>query len=106
MIRNSKLRSVLRSEPIANSCAFNHALNSYKNSIWIMLDRRSSIQHLKNWPKNIDSSGLDILSKLGLVRGNKYVSSGFHHMWVCLGAKLLMSWLVGGGISLTPVPLS
>ncbi|PRD24099.1 UNVERIFIED_CONTAM: hypothetical protein NCL1_44662 [Trichonephila clavipes] len=28
-----------------------------------------------------------------LVRENKYVSSGYHHMWVCLGTKQLMSWL-------------
>ncbi|GFV07743.1 alpha-2 adrenergic receptor [Trichonephila clavipes] len=40
------------------------------------------------------------------VRENKFVSSGFHHMWVCLGTKLLMSWPVGDVISLTPVPLS
>ncbi|GFW04511.1 uncharacterized protein TNCV_878801 [Trichonephila clavipes] len=26
-------------------------------------------------------------------------------MWVCLGTKLLMSWLVGDVISLTPVPV-
>ncbi|GFV65042.1 uncharacterized protein TNCV_4670731 [Trichonephila clavipes] len=42
----------------------------------------------------MDSAGLDILSILvRLGQGNKYVSSGFHHMWVCLGTKLLMSWL-------------
>ncbi|GFT60702.1 hypothetical protein TNCV_3584191 [Trichonephila clavipes] len=84
-----------------------HALNSYKDRIWILIDSRSSIQYLKNWPKNMDSTGLDILSKLArLGQRNKYVSSGFHHMWVCLGTKLLMSWLVGDVISLTPVPLS
>ncbi|GFW32429.1 uncharacterized protein TNCV_675881 [Trichonephila clavipes] len=33
----------------------------------------------------------------------KYVSSGCHHMWLCLGTKQLMSWLVGVVISLTPV---
>ncbi|GFV46957.1 RNase H domain-containing protein [Trichonephila clavipes] len=41
-----------------------HALNSYKDSIWILTDRRSFIQYLKNWPKIMNSTGLDILSKL------------------------------------------
>ncbi|GFU79411.1 RNase H domain-containing protein [Trichonephila clavipes] len=98
-IRNPDHYSVFRSELIAISGALDHALNSYKDSIWILTDSRSSIQYLKNWPKIRDSTGLDISSKLGLVRGNKYVSTGFHHMWVCLGTKLLMSWLVGDVIS-------
>ncbi|GFT08954.1 RNase H domain-containing protein [Trichonephila clavipes] len=34
------------------------------DSIWILTDSRSSIQYLKNWPKIMDSTGLDILSKL------------------------------------------
>ncbi|GFU65496.1 uncharacterized protein TNCV_634191 [Trichonephila clavipes] len=86
--------SVFRSELIAISGALDNALNSYKDSIWILRDSRSSIQYLKNWQKIMHSTGLDILSKLvSLVRGNKFVSSGFHHMWVCLGTKLLMSWL-------------
>ncbi|GFW88260.1 RNase H domain-containing protein [Trichonephila clavipes] len=41
-----------------------HALNSYKDSIWILTDSRSSIQYLKNWPKIMDCTGLDILPKL------------------------------------------
>ncbi|GFV52615.1 RNase H domain-containing protein [Trichonephila clavipes] len=102
------LLSVFRSELIAFSGALDHALNSYKDSIWILTDSRSPIQYLKNWPKIMDSTGLDILSKLVRLghRGNKYISSGFHHMWVRLGTKLLMSWLVGDVISLNPVPLS
>ncbi|GFW87335.1 RNase H domain-containing protein [Trichonephila clavipes] len=44
--------------------ALDHAFNSYKGSIWILTDSRSSIQYLKNWPKIKDSTGLDILSKL------------------------------------------
>ncbi|GFT11269.1 RNase H domain-containing protein [Trichonephila clavipes] len=56
-IRNSDHCSVFRSELIAISGALDHALNSYKDS-------KSSIQYLKNWPKIMDSTGLDILSKL------------------------------------------
>ncbi|GFV86673.1 RNase H domain-containing protein [Trichonephila clavipes] len=56
--------SVFRSELIAISDALDHALNSYKDSIWILTDSRSSIQYLKNWPKIMDSTGVDILSKL------------------------------------------
>ncbi|GFV27324.1 RNase H domain-containing protein [Trichonephila clavipes] len=75
----------LRSELIAISGALDHALNSYKDSIWILTDSRSSIQYLNNWPKIMDSTVLDILSKLvKLGQRNRYVSRGFHHMWVCL----------------------
>ncbi|GFU56907.1 ribonuclease H1 [Trichonephila clavipes] len=63
-IKNPDHCSVFRSELIAISGALDHALNSYKNSIWILTDSRSSIQYLKNWPKIMDSTGLDILSKL------------------------------------------
>ncbi|GFW89388.1 putative RNA-directed DNA polymerase from transposon BS [Trichonephila clavipes] len=63
-IRNPDHCSVFRSELIAISGALDHALNSYKDSIWILTDSRSSIQYLKNWPKIMDSTGIDILSKL------------------------------------------
>ncbi|GFV70420.1 RNase H domain-containing protein [Trichonephila clavipes] len=105
-IRNPNHCSVFRSELIAISGALDHALNSYKDSIWILTDSRISIQYLKNWAKIMDCTGLDILSKLFRLGHLAYISSGFHHMWVCLGAKLLMSWLVGDVISLIPVPLS
>ncbi|GFS64879.1 transposable element Tcb1 transposase [Trichonephila clavipes] len=51
-------------ELIAIICALDHPLNSYKDSIWILTDSRSSIQYLNNWPKIMCSTGLDILSKL------------------------------------------
>ncbi|GFY08751.1 RNase H domain-containing protein [Trichonephila clavipes] len=91
-IRNSDHCSVFRSELIAISGALDHALNSYKDSIWILNDSRSSIQYLKNWSRNMDSTGLDILSPncLRLVRGNKYASSGYLRMWVCLRTKQTM----------------
>ncbi|GFW01904.1 RNase H domain-containing protein [Trichonephila clavipes] len=63
-IRNPDHCSVFRSELIAISGALDHALNSYKDNIWILTDSRSSTQYLKNWPKIMDSTGLDILSKL------------------------------------------
>ncbi|GFV13984.1 RNase H domain-containing protein [Trichonephila clavipes] len=63
-IRNPDYCFVFRSELIAISGALDHALNSYKDSIWILTDSRSSIQYLKNWLKIMDSTGLDILSKL------------------------------------------
>ncbi|GFX43000.1 putative RNA-directed DNA polymerase from transposon BS [Trichonephila clavipes] len=63
-IRNPDHCSVFRSELIAISGALDHALNSYKDSIRILTDSRSSIQYLKNWPKIMDSTGLDSLSKL------------------------------------------
>ncbi|GFV94417.1 RNase H domain-containing protein [Trichonephila clavipes] len=47
-IRNPDHCSVFRSELIAISGALDHALNSYKDSIWILTNSRSSIQYLKN----------------------------------------------------------
>ncbi|GFT02217.1 RNase H domain-containing protein [Trichonephila clavipes] len=63
-IRNPDHCTVFRLELIAVSSALDHALSSHKDSIWILSDSRSSIQYLKNWPKIMDSYGLDILSKL------------------------------------------
>ncbi|GFW41547.1 RNase H domain-containing protein [Trichonephila clavipes] len=63
-IRNPDHCSVFRLELIAISDTFDHALNSYKDNIWILTDSRSSIQYLKNWLKIMDSTCLDILSKL------------------------------------------
>ncbi|GFV04160.1 RNase H domain-containing protein [Trichonephila clavipes] len=63
-IRNPDPCSVFRSELIAISGALDHTLNSSKDSIWILTDSRSSIQYLKNWPNIMDSTSLDILSKL------------------------------------------
>ncbi|GFX60633.1 RNase H domain-containing protein [Trichonephila clavipes] len=50
-----------------------HALISDKDSIWIMTDSRSFIQYLKNWPKIMDSNGLDITSKLARFGQRKQV---------------------------------
>ncbi|GFS59608.1 putative RNA-directed DNA polymerase from transposon BS [Trichonephila clavipes] len=64
------------------------------DTIWILADSRSSIQYLKNWPKIIDSTGLDILSKLelGLVRGNIHylpVPASPAHLLDCWDISLL-----------------
>ncbi|GFX52016.1 RNase H domain-containing protein [Trichonephila clavipes] len=72
-IRNPDHCSVFRSELIAISGVFDHALNSYKDSIWILTDSRSSIQYLKNSPKIMDSIGLNILSKLARLGQRKRV---------------------------------
>ncbi|GFT21799.1 RNase H domain-containing protein, partial [Trichonephila clavipes] len=63
-IRNPDHCSVFRSELIAISGALDDSLNSYKDRIWIPTDSRSSIQYLKDWTKIMDSTVLDILSKL------------------------------------------
>ncbi|GFU46687.1 RNase H domain-containing protein [Trichonephila clavipes] len=47
-IRNPDHCSVFRSELFAISGALDYALNSYKDSIWILTDSRSSLQYLKN----------------------------------------------------------
>ncbi|GFU96180.1 RNase H domain-containing protein [Trichonephila clavipes] len=72
-IRNYSDNWHLKSELIAISGALDHAFNSYKDSIWILTDNRSSIQYLKNWPKIMDSTGLDILSKLARLGQRKQV---------------------------------
>ncbi|GFX80639.1 phosphate-regulating neutral endopeptidase [Trichonephila clavipes] len=60
------IRGILttRSELIAINGALDHALTSNKDSIWILTGSRSSIQYLKNWLKIMDSTGLDIITKL------------------------------------------
>ncbi|GFS87683.1 RNase H domain-containing protein [Trichonephila clavipes] len=107
-IRNSDHCSILRSELIAISGALDHALNSYKHSIWILTDSRSSIQYLKNSPKIMDSTGLDILSKLVRLGQRKQVCLQWmpSHEGVPGNEAADESWLVGDVISLTPVPLS
>ncbi|GFY03096.1 RNase H domain-containing protein [Trichonephila clavipes] len=70
---NSDHSSVFRSELIAISGALDQALNSYKGGIWILKDSRSSIKYLKNWPKIMDSTGLDILTKLARLGQRKQI---------------------------------
>ncbi|GFT53320.1 RNase H domain-containing protein [Trichonephila clavipes] len=61
---NSANAQTLKSELIAISGALDHVFYSYKDSIWSLTDSRSSLQYLKNWPKIMDSTGLEFLSEL------------------------------------------
>ncbi|GFV64646.1 HTH_Tnp_Tc3_2 domain-containing protein [Trichonephila clavipes] len=63
-----------------------------KQKVW---RKSNTAMHVKNLRFSVKYVG-------GLVRGNKYVPSGFHHMWVCLRTKLVMSWLVGDVINFNP----
>ncbi|GFU52415.1 RNase H domain-containing protein [Trichonephila clavipes] len=79
-IRNSDHCFVFRSELIVISGALDDALNSNKDRVWILINIRSSIQYLKNWPKIMDSTGLDIISKLARF-AQMSASSGYCRMW-------------------------
>ncbi|GFW77835.1 early endosome antigen 1 [Trichonephila clavipes] len=68
-IRNSDHCSIFRLELIA----FSGALNSNKHCMWILTDSRSSIQYLKNGPKIMKSTGLDIISNLARLGQRKQV---------------------------------
>ncbi|GFT52943.1 hypothetical protein TNCV_1460431 [Trichonephila clavipes] len=68
----------------------------------------TDLKHVYSTSKNYGQywSRLTYLNWLGLVRESMHVSSGYHHMWVHLGTKQLISWLIAVVISLTLVPLS
>ncbi|GFX96356.1 RNase H domain-containing protein [Trichonephila clavipes] len=104
-IRNPDHCSVFRSELIAISGALDHALNSYKDSIWILTDSRSSIQYLKNWPKIMDSTGLDILSKLVRLGQRKQVCLQWIPLHVGVPGNEAADELAGRGCDL-PNPSS
>ncbi|GFY30097.1 RNase H domain-containing protein [Trichonephila clavipes] len=53
--------------------ALDHALNSNKDSIWILTDSRSSIHYLKKLRKITDNTGLYIISKLARLGKRKEV---------------------------------
>ncbi|GFX70621.1 RNase H domain-containing protein [Trichonephila clavipes] len=106
-IRNPDYCSVFRSELIAISGALDHALNSYNDSIWILTDSRSSIQYLKNRPKIMDSTGIDILSKLVRLGQRKQVCLQWIPWHVGVPENEAADELAGRGCDLlTPVPLS
>ncbi|GFU28423.1 RNase H domain-containing protein [Trichonephila clavipes] len=99
--------SPLRSELIAISGALDHTLNSNKGSIWILTDSKSSIQCLKNSPKIVDSSGLDILFKFGRLGQRKQVCLQWNPSHVSVSGNEATDELVGRDCDfpLTPVPL-
>ncbi|GFW63544.1 hypothetical protein TNCV_402101 [Trichonephila clavipes] len=83
---------------IANS----DTLNTNKDSIWIVSDNKRSDQYLKNWPKIINSTVMDIISKLAWFCQRKQVSPvdtvACRCAWNETTDKL--------ACTLTPVPLS
>ncbi|GFV59705.1 RNase H domain-containing protein [Trichonephila clavipes] len=91
--------------PLLASGALDHALNSNKDSIWILSDSRSCIQYLKNWPKIVDSAGLDIISKLARLGQRKQVCLQWIPSYLGVPGNEAADELVGGVISLTPVPV-
>ncbi|GFU10787.1 RNase H domain-containing protein [Trichonephila clavipes] len=104
-IRNPDHCSVFRSELIAIGGALGRALNSYKDSIRILTDSRSSIQCLKNWPKIMDSTDLDILSKLVKLGQRKQVCLQWIPSHVGVGGNEAADELAGRGWDL-PNPSS
>ncbi|GFU14764.1 RNase H domain-containing protein [Trichonephila clavipes] len=95
------------SELNAISGVLDHALNSFKDSIWILTDSRTSIQYLKSCPKNMDSTNLDSLSKLVRLGQRKQVCLQWIPPHVGVPGKEATDKLAGNDvISLTPVPLS
>ncbi|GBL75585.1 hypothetical protein AVEN_154916-1 [Araneus ventricosus] len=51
---------------------------SRSNEIWVLIDSRSSIQHLANWHRVRDNTGLNILNKLKSLS----VSYRIHMQWI------------------------
>ncbi|GBN38170.1 hypothetical protein AVEN_160450-1 [Araneus ventricosus] len=77
--RNPDFCSVFRSELIAIDESLDSLSSfSYSNEIWILIDSRSSIQHLANWHRIRDNIGLNILNKLKSLS----VSYRIHLQWI------------------------
>ncbi|GFU86192.1 RNase H domain-containing protein [Trichonephila clavipes] len=93
--------SVFISELIAISGALDHALNFCKDSIWILIESSSSIQYLKNWPKIMDSTDVDILSKLSKLGQRKQVCLQWIPSHVDVPGNEEANELVGSGCDLS-----
>ncbi|GFU95978.1 RNase H domain-containing protein [Trichonephila clavipes] len=104
-IRNSDHCSVFISELIAITGVLDYALNSKKDSNWVLTDRRCSIQYLKNWPKIMESTGLNILSKLTRLGQRKQVCLQWIPSHVGVPGNEAADELVGRGCDL-PYPSS
>ncbi|GFW09329.1 RNase H domain-containing protein [Trichonephila clavipes] len=73
-LRNSEGCSVFRSELIAIDTGLKKALSIQgSNGIWILSDSRSAIQHLSNWQKVGDNTGVAILEKLKLISSSREI---------------------------------
>ncbi|GFV70580.1 uncharacterized protein TNCV_3841641 [Trichonephila clavipes] len=90
--RNSDGCSVFRSELIAIDTGLKEALSTPGlNSIWILSDSHSAIQHLSNWHKVGDNTGAAILEKLkhlSLVLARS-IYNGFLRMLTSRAMRLL-----------------
>ncbi|GBL93784.1 hypothetical protein AVEN_166814-1 [Araneus ventricosus] len=77
--RNPDFCSVFRSELIAIDEGLD-SLSSFScsNEIWILTDSRSSIQHLANWHRVRDNTGMNSLNKLKSLS----VSYRIHLQWI------------------------
>ncbi|GBM24183.1 hypothetical protein AVEN_4937-1 [Araneus ventricosus] len=77
--RNPDFCSVFRSELISIDEGLD-SLSSFScsNEIWILTDSRSSIQHLTNWHRVRDNTGMNILNKLKSLS----VSYRIHLQWI------------------------
>ncbi|GBM39240.1 hypothetical protein AVEN_62114-1 [Araneus ventricosus] len=77
--RNPDFCCVFRSEQIAIDEGLDSLLSlSCSNEIWILTDSRSSIQHLANWHRVRDNTGMNILNKLKSLS----VSYRIHLQWI------------------------
>ncbi|GFX56353.1 RNase H domain-containing protein [Trichonephila clavipes] len=97
--RNSDVCSVFRSELIANDTSLKEAVSiPGSNSIWILSDSRSAIQHLSNWHKVGDNTRVAILEKV------KRLSSSLeiHLQWVLSHVNItgneIADFLAKGGV--------
>ncbi|GFV85573.1 RNase H domain-containing protein [Trichonephila clavipes] len=78
-LRNSDAFSVFCSKLIAIDTGLKKALLiPGSNSIWILSDRHSATQHLSNWHKVGDNTGVAILEKLKRLSS----TSEIHLQWV------------------------
>ncbi|GFX48538.1 RNase H domain-containing protein [Trichonephila clavipes] len=99
-------------ELIAISGTLEHALNTNKDSIWILTDSRSSIQYLTNCPMMMDSIGLNIISKSARLGQRKQVCLQWILLHVGVPGNETVDELAGRGCdlpdpsSMTAVPLS
>ncbi|GFT25652.1 RNase H domain-containing protein [Nephila pilipes] len=71
--RNPDNCSVFRPELLAIRLALNFALHFGTNDTYILTDSKSSIQYLKNWPKILEKTGKEIISKIVKLSQNSRV---------------------------------
>ncbi|GFY31212.1 gag-pol [Trichonephila clavipes] len=89
-LRNSDGCSVFPTELIAIDTGLKETLSiPGSNNIWILSDSRSAIQHLSNWYKVGDNTGVAILEKLKHLSSREIIYNGFLRMLTSWAMKLL-----------------